>query len=116
MDKFWIIEPATGSYAAATVLPVKEDVDGNYTDRRMWGDYRIINLKTEQDMYSMLIPVDILERIEGCRYFTIMDMRQGFKVIEMRHKDKEKTALWAYKRRWQWTVMPFGLRNAGACF
>ena len=64
----------------------------------------------------MLIPEDIFDRIEGCRYFTIMDMRQGFHQIEMRLEDKEKTVLWASNRRWHWTVMPFGLKNAGACF
>ena len=45
-----------------------------------------------------------------------MDMRQGFNQIEMQPEDKEKTYFWASNRRWQWTVMPFGLRNAGACF
>ena len=34
----------------------------------------------------------------------------------MRPEDEEKTTLWASNRRWQWTVMPFGLKNAGACF
>ena len=33
---------------------------------------------------------DVFDRIEGCHYFTIMDMRQGFNQIEMRPKDKEK--------------------------
>ena len=39
----------------------------------------------------MPIPEDIFDTIEGCRYFTIMDMRQGFNQIEMRPEDKEKT-------------------------
>ena len=43
-------------------------------------------------------------------------MRQGFNQIEMRPEDKEKTAFWASNCRWQWTVMPFCLKNAGACF
>ena len=116
MVKFGLIEPATASYAAATVLPVKKDTDGNYTDRRMCRDYRMLNLKTEQDRYPVPIPEDIFDRIEGCRYFTIMDMHQGFNQIEMRHEDKENTAFWASNRRWQWTVMPFGLNYAGACF
>ena len=57
----------------------------------MCGDYRMLNLKTEQDRYPMPIPEDIFDMIEGCRYFTIMDMRQGFR-IEMRPEDKEKPA------------------------
>ena len=34
----------------------------------------------------------------------------------MRPEDKEKTAFCSSNRRWQWTVMPFGPKNAGACF
>ena len=60
LAKFGLVEPATGSYAAATVLTVKKDADGNYTDRRMCGDYRMLNLKTEQDRYPMPIPESIL--------------------------------------------------------
>ena len=82
----------------------------------MCGDYRMLNLKTEQDRYPMPIPEDIFDRIEECRFFTIMDMRRCLNQIEMRPEDKEKTAFWASNRRWQWTVMPFGLKNAGACF
>ena len=77
LARFGLIEPATSSYAAATVLSVKKHADGNYTDRRTCEDYRMINLKTEQDRYPMLIPEDIFDWMEGCQYFTIMDMRQG---------------------------------------
>ena len=114
MAKFGLIKPATGSYAAVTVLPVKKDADGNHTDRRMCGDYRMLIFKTQQDKYPMPIPEDIFDRIEGCRYFTIMDMRQGFNQIKMRPEDSKKTVLWASNRSWHWTVMPFGLKNAGA--
>ena len=92
LAKFGLVEPASGSYAAATVLQVKKDAYGNYTDRRMCGDYRMLNLKIEQDRYPLPILEDIFDRIEGCRYFTIMDMREGFNQIEMRPEDKEKTA------------------------
>ena len=39
LAKYGLIEPATGNYVAATVLHVKKDADGNYTNRRMYGDY-----------------------------------------------------------------------------
>ena len=49
LAKFGLVEPATGSYTAATVLLVKKDADENFTDLRMCGDYRMLNLKTEQN-------------------------------------------------------------------
>ena len=60
LTKYGLIEPATGNYAAARVLHVKKDADGNYTDRRMCGDYRAFNIKKEQDQYPMPIPKDML--------------------------------------------------------
>ena len=90
LAKFGLVEPATGTYATSTVLLVKKDANGKYTDRRMCGDYRMLNLKTKQNRYPMPIPEDIFDMIEGCRYFTIMDMRQGFDEIKMRFEDKGK--------------------------
>lgn len=74
LAKFGLIKPATGSYASATVLLVKQDADGNDTNRRMCEDCRMLCLKTKQDRYPMPLPEDIFDRIEGCRYFTNMDM------------------------------------------
>ena len=66
-----------------------KDADDSYTDRRMCGDCRALNLKTESDQYPMPILEDILDTIEGCQFFSFMDMRQGFNQIEMRPVDKE---------------------------
>ena len=45
--KHGLIEPTKDNFAAATVLPVKKGTDDNCTDRRMCGDYRMLNLKTK---------------------------------------------------------------------
>jgi hypothetical protein len=37
-----LMELLHGEYASTTVMPAKKDVHGNYTDRRMCGDYRPI--------------------------------------------------------------------------
>ncbi len=38
-----LVECSHGEYASAIVMLVKKDVHGNYTDRRMCGDYHPIN-------------------------------------------------------------------------
>ena len=43
LAEFRLIELATGSYATATVSPVKMDVDRNDIDRRMCGNCRMLN-------------------------------------------------------------------------
>jgi hypothetical protein len=35
-----LVELSHGEYASTTVMPAKKDVHGNYTNRRMCGDYR----------------------------------------------------------------------------
>ena len=116
LAKYGLIELAIGNCAAATVLPVKKDENGNYTDRRMCGDSRALNLKTEHDQYPMPILKDMFDTMDECKYFPIMDMRQRFNQIEMCPVDKEKTAFSATQRRWQWKVITLCLKNAGACF
>jgi hypothetical protein len=38
-----LMELSHGEYASSIVMPAKKDVHGNYTNRRMCGDYRLIN-------------------------------------------------------------------------
>ena len=49
----------------------------------------MLNLKTKEERYPMPILEDIFDMIEGCRYFTIMNMHEGFNHIEMRPEDKD---------------------------
>jgi hypothetical protein len=37
------VELSHGEYASTTTMPAKKDVHGNYTDRRICGDYRPIS-------------------------------------------------------------------------
>jgi hypothetical protein len=43
-------------YVSATVMPSKKDIYGNWTEKRMCGDYRRINKFTKSDRYAMLTP------------------------------------------------------------
>ena len=44
-----LIRRSSSRYAAPTVMPAKKDAEGNYTDKRMCGDYHALNTKTLQD-------------------------------------------------------------------
>ena len=45
-----------------------------------------------------------------------MDMQQGYNEIVELPEDKHKTPFWGSNQRWQWVVMPFGLKKAGSTF
>ncbi|KAH8952462.1 hypothetical protein BDL97_09G086500 [Sphagnum fallax] len=69
-----LVELSHGEYASAIVMPAKKDVHGNYTDRRMCGDYRPINRQTKSDKYAMPTPEEIFDVGEGivqCPYTTV---------------------------------------------
>ena len=112
-----LIEPSNQTaYASPTVLPPKKDESGSYTDRRMCGDYREINTATQQDPYVMPTADDTFDHLNGSNIFSKVDLFKGYHQIEIHPDHRCKTAFWGDKQLWQWTVMPFGLRNAGACF
>jgi hypothetical protein len=50
------LAPPDCEYALATVMPSKKDIYGNWTEKRMRGDYRRINKFTKSDCYAMPTP------------------------------------------------------------
>jgi hypothetical protein len=49
------LAPPDCEYASATVMPSK-DIYGNWTEKKMYGDYRRINKFTKFDHYAMCEP------------------------------------------------------------
>lgn len=112
-----MIEPSSQTdYAAPTVLPPKKDEAGNWTDRRMCGDYRKMNDSTVADPYIMPTAEEIFDALGDSSIFSKLDLFKGYNQIVVAEEDRPKTAFWGGKQLWQWKVMPFGLKNAGACF
>ena len=73
-----LVEKSYGEYASATVMPAKKDMYGNWTDRRMCGDYRPINKQTRSDRYAMPTPEEIFDAIGHARIFNTLDLRVGY--------------------------------------
>jgi len=111
-----LIQPSSSDFAAATVMPAKKDSAGLWTEKRMCGDYRPLNLVTPQDRYPMPIPEELFDSIGDSNIFTIVDLRQGFNQIVLAEKDRKKTAFHGSNKLWEWLVMPFGLKNAPVFF
>ena len=60
-----LIRRSESTFDAPTVMPAKKDSDGNYTEKRMCGDYRALNDQTTQDRHPMPLAEDIFDQMSG---------------------------------------------------
>ncbi len=111
-----LIEPSSSDFVVVTVMPTNNDSAGLWTEKRMCGDYRPLNLVTLQDRCPMPIPKKLFDSIRDSNIFTIVDMKQGFNQIVLTTKDRKKMAFHGSNKLWEWLVIPFRLKNAPVFF
>ena len=116
-----LVELSDGEYACATVMPAKKDILGNWTEKRMCGDYRPVNKKTKLDRYPMPTPEELFDAVGKARVFSTLDLRSGYHQLPLRVEDRVKTAFWGVDddgkdSLFHWKFLPFGLKNAPAEF
>jgi putative transposase len=59
---------------------------------------------------------DVIDQLGKSSWFTALDVQSGFWQIRMDLEDSKKTALITKTGLYDWTVMPFGLKNATSTF
>jgi hypothetical protein len=105
------MRPSSSEYACRVTLPVKKD-----GSRRFCGDYRPLNAQTRCDSFPMPLVEDVIDQLGNSAWFTALDLQSGFWQIRMAPEDVKKTALITKTTLYDWTVMPFGLKNATSTF
>ena len=84
---------------------------------RLCVDYRHLNAKTIKDAYPLPRIEETLESLGGAKYFSSIDLAQGYMQCAMEDSDIGKTAFRVGTGGLcEFTRMPFGLCNAPATF
>ncbi|GBG68109.1 hypothetical protein CBR_g2660 [Chara braunii] len=83
---------------------------------RMSIDYRGLNAITVKNQEPLPHIDDLLDRVQGCRYFSKIDLKSGYHQIAIRPKDQHKTAFQTRYGLYKFVLMPFGLCNAPGTF
>ena len=79
-------------------------------------DYRALNEKTVGDAYPLQNITGILDQLGDAKYFSVLDLASGFHQIEVEPADRHKTAFSTPLGHYEFTRMPFGLKNVLATF
>lgn len=111
-----IIKPSTSPWSSPIwIVPKKADASG----QRKWRiviDYRRLNDITIGDSYPIPNISEILDQLGKCKYFSTLDLASGFHQIKISEQDAPKTAFSVPQGHYEFTRMPFGLKNAPATF
>ena len=105
------IRPSQSPYGAPILFVRKKD-----GTMRMCTDYRGLNKITKKNRYPLPRIEELMDRLQGAKFFTKIDLRQGYHHIRIAEPDVEKTAFRTRYGHYEYTVLPFGLTNAPATF
>ena len=105
------IRPSTSEFGAQ-VLFVKKS-DGSL---RLCVDYRGLNSISIKNRSPLPSIAEMRNRLEGARFFSKLDLRDGYYNLRMAADDIHKTAFKCRYGHFEFTVVPFGLTNAPGVF
>ena len=87
--------------------------------KRKWHllvDYRQLNEATLPEAHPVSLIKNMLENQSKHKNFTIVDLSKGFHRIPLHPQSRAKTTMNLAGKRYQWRVLPMGIKNGPAIF
>lgn len=106
-----VIEESSSPWASAYLLVKKKN-----GDFRLCIDFRRLNAYTKKMAFPIPNIEDCLDRLNGKKYFSLIDFNNGFWQLPVEKTSRELTAFKTEEGLFQFKRMPFGLANAPASF
>ncbi|XP_031756161.1 uncharacterized protein LOC116410219 [Xenopus tropicalis] len=106
-----VIQKSHSAWASPVVLVPKKD-----KSTRFCVDYRKLNAITVFDAYPMPRMDELLDKLAGACFLTIMDLSRGYWQIPLTSDAQERSAFVTPFGLFEFKVMPFGMKNAPATF
>lgn len=106
-----ICQQSYSEFGSAVVIVKKKD-----GSNRVCVDYRRINKKIIKDRFPFPIIDDVLDRLEGARFFTTIDLKNGFFHVDVEESSRKYTAFVTHNGQYEFLKVPFGLCNSPAVF
>ncbi|XP_061358283.1 uncharacterized protein LOC133302508 [Gastrolobium bilobum] len=83
---------------------------------RMCVDYTDLNKVCPKDAYPFPSIDQLVDNASGFQMLSFMDAYSGYNQIPLLEEDQDKTAFITQNANYCYTIMPFGLKNAGATY
>ena len=84
--------------------------------QRFCTDYRKVNNVTKADSFPLPLVEDLVDRVGAAKFVTKLDLLKGYWQVPLTARASDISAFVTPDGLYQYTVMPFGLRNAPATF
>lgn len=106
-----IAEPSNSAWSSPCLLISKSDGSDRFCT-----DFRRVNSVTKPDCYPLPRVEDCVDNVGGAKYVTKLDLLKGYWQVPLTPRAREISAFVTPDTFLQYTVMPFGMRNAPATF
>ncbi|KAK3889435.1 hypothetical protein Pcinc_006571 [Petrolisthes cinctipes] len=103
--------PSHSPWASPCLLVPKED-----GQLRLCTDYRRVNAVTVPDAYPLPRVDDLIDEVRQAQFITKIDLLRGYYQIPLTGKARLISAFSTPFGSYEYTVMPFGMRNSPATF